>query len=287
MTGKNLPTISPGFGRAAEKLADTVRHVVDLAAGPDRIVAKAIAQAEADIILADGRARAHDIEARAVDRLRSREARRQRNIESIAGQANKALPPPDQVSEEPVSEDWTSRFFDECQDISDTEMQKIWARILAGEVARPKSFAPRTLSIVRDMTKEDAQLFEQLCCFVWFVPGAGFAPIIHDVKAEHVTAKGIRFINLTHLAAVGLIEFNSITGFVIERRTTIAPLYCGRAYSLQRGSEGSFPLGKVIFTTAGAQLFAISNAEGDDDHRVAALSVWKEAGWIVPDAAVA
>lgn len=29
-----LPAIPEGFGRAAEKLADTVRHVVDIAVGP-------------------------------------------------------------------------------------------------------------------------------------------------------------------------------------------------------------------------------------------------------------
>jgi hypothetical protein len=32
-----------------------------------------------------------------------------------------------------------------------------WARILAGEIARPGSFAPRSLSIVHDLTKRDAK----------------------------------------------------------------------------------------------------------------------------------
>ena len=40
-----LPTtIAQGLGPAAEKLADTVRHVVDLVAGSDRIIAKTQAQ---------------------------------------------------------------------------------------------------------------------------------------------------------------------------------------------------------------------------------------------------
>jgi hypothetical protein len=139
-----LPAIPEGFGRGAEKLADTVRHVVDLIAGPDRIRAKAQAQADAEayamVVVAEGRAMAQDIEARALTRLRKRETRRQANIESITEKALDALPPPEQMSEQPVNEDWTSRFFEECQDIADEQMQQIWAKILAGEVVRPGSF---------------------------------------------------------------------------------------------------------------------------------------------------
>lgn len=160
------PTLPQGFGRAAEKLADTIRHVVDIAVGPKRIRARAQAQADSAVILAEGRTEVQEIEARAVERLRKRETRRQQNIESITVKALKALPPPEQISDTPVSEDWTSRFFEECQDISDEQMQQIWARIMAGEVARPGSFAPKTLSVVRDLTKDDATLFANLCQFV-------------------------------------------------------------------------------------------------------------------------
>src|SRR4051812_11824409 len=122
--GFQLPAIPEGFGRAAEKLADTVRHVVDIAVGPDRIRARAQAQADSALILAEGRAREMELEARAVARLRKREGRRQQNIESITLKAVEALPPPEEILKEPVSEDWTSRFFEECQDISDEQMQQ-------------------------------------------------------------------------------------------------------------------------------------------------------------------
>jgi hypothetical protein len=35
-----------------------------------------------------------------------------------------------------------------------------------GEVARPGSFAPRTLSVVRDLTKDDANIFTKVCVVV-------------------------------------------------------------------------------------------------------------------------
>jgi Protein of unknown function (DUF2806) len=140
MSNGQLPILPEGFGRAAEKLADTIRHVVDIVVGPDRIRAKAQGQADSALILAEGRAQVQEIEACAIERLRKREARRQTNIESITLKALDALPPPTGISEQPVSEDWTSRFFEECQDISDEQMQQIWARIMAGEVLGPDAF---------------------------------------------------------------------------------------------------------------------------------------------------
>jgi Protein of unknown function (DUF2806) len=283
MADNNVPTLPTGFGRAAEKLADTVRHVVDLVAGSDRLLAKAKTQAEAEIISAEGRAQVQDIEARAVDRLRKRESRRQKNIESITIQAIKALPPPEQVSEEAVSEDWASRFFEECQDIGNSEMQQIWARILANEVARPKSFEPRTLSIVRDLTNDDAQLFARLCSFAWFIPGAEFVPVIHDVDAPSVTKSGITFLGLTHLTSIGLIEFGALRGFGIKKLNEITPQYCGKGHFLKAPAGSEFPIGKVIFTAVGSQLLRISGAPGDEEHRAVALAAWKKSGWNEPD----
>jgi hypothetical protein len=99
------------------------------------------------LIKAKADAELQEIRMRMNERLEKQEVRRQRNIESIATKAAHALPPPDreqEVSDKPVNEDWTTRFFQECQDISDEQMQQLWARILAGEVTKPGSFAPRT-----------------------------------------------------------------------------------------------------------------------------------------------
>jgi uncharacterized protein DUF2806 len=117
MTDGPMIVLQGGFGRAAEKLADTIRHVIDVVIGPDRLRAKAQAEADSEVIRAKGRAEVQDIEARATARVHKREVRRQRNLESITRQALEALPPPEQISEEPISEDWTTRFFQESQDV--------------------------------------------------------------------------------------------------------------------------------------------------------------------------
>jgi hypothetical protein len=81
--------------------------------------------------------------------------------------------------------------------------------MMAGEVTRPGSFSPRTLSVVRDLTKSDANLFTKLCRFAWFIPGAAFVPVVHDVEMPLFETQGLNFSKLVHLTSVGLIEFNN------------------------------------------------------------------------------
>jgi Protein of unknown function (DUF2806) len=285
-----LPTVKipEGFGRAAEKLADTIRHVVDVAISPNRLRKVAQAQADAEVIRAHGRAEVADIKARAAMRVQTLQARQQENIESIIGKAAEALPPPDQLSDKPVEPDWTTRFFRECEDISDDQMQLIWARILAGEVAKPGSFAPRTLSVVRDLTEDDANLFAKLCEFVWHVPGVRFVPVIHNLEAPHLLEAGLHFETITHLMSIGLIEFQPITSFNISKpMREIAPSYAGTAAQLRskNGQEQDFDLGHVMFTAVGRELLKISHAQGKEEYRKGTLEGWAQQGWVEAGAA--
>lgn len=83
------------------------------------------------------------------------------NLQQIVNQAKTQFTEGEQVSPEPVNKDWQNRFFSIAEDISDEEMQKLWANILAGEVKRPKSFSLRTLDVLRNLSKEEAELFTQ------------------------------------------------------------------------------------------------------------------------------
>ena len=82
-----------------------------------------------------------ELERRAARRLGNLERRRQGNIDAITVKAMEVLPPA--VSPNPAEQDWVYRFFGECQDVSDEQMQQLWASILAGEVATPGSFGLR------------------------------------------------------------------------------------------------------------------------------------------------
>ena len=59
--------------------------------------------------------------------------------------------------------DWFVRFYESVGNVSDEEMQDLWAKILAGEVDDSASFSLRTIDILRNMSKKDAELFALVC----------------------------------------------------------------------------------------------------------------------------
>ncbi|MHB1516278.1 MAG: DUF2806 domain-containing protein [Acidiferrobacteraceae bacterium] len=83
------------------------------------------------------------------------------NIESIAVAAAQALP--ETVSPDPVSPDWRRKFFLEAENICDADLQVLWGKVLAGEVAAPGTFSLRTLDTLRQLSRPEAELFQRAC----------------------------------------------------------------------------------------------------------------------------
>lgn len=90
-----------------------------------------------------------------------KEARRIKTKKQIVEKASSIKSEDEFVSEEKPGDDWVTRFFNTVEDITEDTMQNLWAQILAGEVKRPRTFSLRTLDVLRNMTKEDAELFSR------------------------------------------------------------------------------------------------------------------------------
>jgi len=58
---------------------------------------------------------------------------------------------------EEVSEDWLDNFSSYTEKVSIKEMQKLWAKILAGEIRQPGSFSLSTLRLMSEMDKTTAE----------------------------------------------------------------------------------------------------------------------------------
>ncbi len=114
-----------------------------------------------------------DLLVRAQNRFLFQEAQKQINIESVIGKAYKAieeeiidLKEEYIVSDKPVDKDWILRFFNSIEDISNEQMQEIWAKVLAGEIKQPKSFSLRTLEGLKNLSHNEAKLFEKYSNFM-------------------------------------------------------------------------------------------------------------------------
>ena len=98
-------------------------------------------------------------------RIEFQEKKRQANIISVVQEAAAELGGKEVPDREP-DPDWTARFFDSVKDVSSEDMRKIWTRILAGEIENPGRTALRTLDVLRNMTREEAEIFKLACDFI-------------------------------------------------------------------------------------------------------------------------
>jgi len=260
------------------KLIEAISNAIGTLYEPRQIRQKALAEADAAIILAKNQVDIQDIEFRATKRLLGREVRRQRNIEGITEKAIDALPVA--VSEDGVDPDWIFDFFEKAQDVSNKQMQVIWAEILASEFAQPRSFSRRTLEILRNLSADEAKLFENLCSFVW-VCGDTTAPVIFDEQAEIYSRIGLDFDGLRHLESTGLINYESLTGFATTTEIDrVDIMYFGSGYKLTLpSSELQILLGNVLFTKAGAELLSVTNAESYYEFEQYAIEYWLSKGF--------
>ena len=55
--------------------------------------------------------------------------------------------------------DWFVRFFDAVSAISNEDMQRLWAKILNGEIQQQGSFSFRTLETLRNLSQMEAEIF--------------------------------------------------------------------------------------------------------------------------------
>jgi len=100
-----------------------------------------------------------DLEGRTQDRLTYQNARKQERIENVTSFAANELKDAENVDPTPLDEDWISKFFTIIEDVSTHDMQRLWAKILAGEIKKTGSYSFRTVEVVRGLTKEDAATF--------------------------------------------------------------------------------------------------------------------------------
>lgn len=170
-----------------------------------------------EIVFANGQmnARARTPEAlalRAEQRQLAESIKQEENLEKILDKAQNELLSAKEISETPVDEDWLTRFFGIAKDVSSEDMQFIWGKILAGEIAKPGSFSVRTLETIRNINADEAKLFEKILPFVVSSGAARFIPADLTDFVEF----GITFGNIIQLDECGLANSSGTTSIGIK-----------------------------------------------------------------------
>lgn len=206
---KLISVVSAGIGtiyrpRAIRKdaaaHADAVRVVADAASYTQVATARGAAQAELERIrvLAEGDP---EIIERARFRLLAREVEGQLNVEAIAECALARLP--ENVSDQPVADDWRRKFFGEAENICDQDLQLLWGKVLAGEVTSPGSYSLRTLEVLKHISRMEAEYFRQACNLAFgdgniFLPGNDLNEVLRPYGLTYDVILSLREAGLMH-----------------------------------------------------------------------------------------
>lgn len=252
------------LSKPATVLIEKVSSAVGVLYEPRRIIKKAEAEAEAEKIKALAGIELSEIEQRGVERLIHQQARKQENIEKITAKAAGSLPPG--AKTEDLEEDWVAHFFDQCENVSNEQMQSLWSSLLAGEATNPGTYSKRTVNFVASMDKKDADLFTSFCQFTWVIGSP--TPLIFDPENEIYTNQGINFSALKHLDAIGLISFEPTAGYRKLRLPKQAAIFYFGLPTLieyQKEENNEMQTGKALFTKAGEELVNICGSKRNQE----------------------
>ena len=186
------------------------------------------------------------------------ERKRLANIKSVISNAADVLADKKVADYEP-DPDWTARFFNYAQDISSEEMQKIWAKILAGEVEHPGKISLRTIDTLKNMTRKDAELFEEISGFVL---DSNF--IFHE-ESRIQGHSAIKFDNILDLQDCGLIktQFSLVWNVDWDNKEESMFRYQGRTLEIveDTNTRKDLEIPAVFLTTTGKELFSITRCK--------------------------
>jgi hypothetical protein len=274
------------LSQPAVKLIEAVSSAIGVLYEPTQIRRKAQAEADAAIIKSKGDIELQKLALRASERITNRELRRQRNIESIVVGALEHLPP--STSQDEVDEDWISQFFEHCQDVSSSEMQALWAKLLAGEFAQPGTYSRRTLNLVKLMSKDDAVMFTAFCGYVF--RGEEFLFHVRTKQSDELLkSNGISYRNLLNLQNVGLVESGEVEIYA-DKENPVAISYFQQTYLLQPiqpGGPDGRGIGTLILSKTGQELSSICGAELNDEYITALNKGLENLGLVIRPASEA
>ena len=204
--------------------------------------------------------------ARAEQRMLTDAVRQEANIEKVLRVAAGELHAAEKVSDEPVDEDWITRLFGIVKDVSNEEMQYVWGKILAGEIAAPKSFSLKTLDILRNISAAEAQVFQKLIPLV--VRQGGDCFLLSD--SELLQKHDVAFSDVLLLDECGLVNSSGMLTLNTQVTKHEPGFFLTDEWLVMvRGNqdgETEVSVGVYALTKAGRELYAVLAQATDEDY---------------------
>jgi hypothetical protein len=264
-----------GYSKPADILIGKISDAVGELLIPYQIMKVAAAESDTALFKDQTKTVLTDLYRRAMHRFIEEEAQRQQNMEQITLKALQQLD--EEADPNSMEKDWLINFFERSRLISDEEMQALLARVLSEEANSPGTFSKRTVNYLCDLDKVDAENFQALCSFGWFV--GEFTPLVFDVKAEVYRNHGVTYDTLSRLERIGLIRFRNYSGYMLaDLPKTVIVAYCSQplVLTLEKEKKNRLYLGNVRLTPIGNEIATICYARRVDGFEDYVKEIWKK-----------
>lgn len=162
--------------------------------------------------------------------------------------------------------DWYMRFYDIVGNISDEEMQALWARILAGEIHRKGTYSLQLLDILKNFTQKQAELFNRVCSHCFISKDNVYIPNDN----EYLQFANITYQDILDLDALGLINSSGTTSLSVKVQPDRPALFGNDMlrmvieYNGQGNATQEFSFLQFPFTSAGRELVTLIGKHGSD-----------------------
>jgi hypothetical protein len=185
-----------------------------------------------------------------------------------------------------ISEDWLNAFENEASQMSSEKMQRLFAKILAGEIRTPTSYSIKTVKLMGQLDNSAAAIFQLFCSLSVSIRDPK-SNIVLDARvvsmgnaaSNSLKAYGLGFGELNTLHEYGLIisDYNSYADYafaVLDQGQIVAPMFYQRAnwYLMPKVAppiRQEFRLEGVALSRSGKELLFIVDTEPNERYTAA------------------
>jgi hypothetical protein len=259
-----------------------------------------VADAEADALLKKGIAeiQLEGMQRRAMQRWFDEETRKQANIESITEKAIPLLNDDSDASK--IEDDWVTNFFERSRNVSDEDMQQVWAKILATEANGETYFSKKTINILEDIDSIQASRFQILCSLeltYYYESYALDSMETHTTKTREIVlfetrsmasdSAPIKYDELRNFASLGLITIEP-ENLIESTGPKVDVEYYHEKASIPVMPFKGLNMGSISLTRWGRELSRVFDKHYVDGYWDYLLTYWslnnEAARWVVEEA---
>lgn len=167
-----------------------------------------------------------------------------------------------------IDADWFAKWRIGAQEVSREEMQRLWGKLLAGEVSKPGTYSLHSVDFLSRMSSADADLLARVAPFA---TSGGIVRLGDDYFVSH----GLSFVDFLYLDDMGLINgtvgiggLNFTLGNTEINGRAVSMLICGKNVLIFDMGEFSKSPNKIAFevfvlTRVGREILSLASIPTD------------------------